>query len=323
MKIITNSLVRKLPLKKFAILTVIGLLLISIIITIGQLVLPVNYNQQVVILTYHRVSDKMINPWDSRETVTPQQFRDHMTFLKQHDFHVIPLDEALTDLHNPHQKILPNSIVLTFDDGDQTYAENALPILRAFHYPSTEFIIGKSSLTTTGDYLSWPEISTLAKDPLVSFHSHTFDAHSSFLIKGKTYFATDPLYLPRENRLESQAEYHERILRDFDQEQSLFVKHLGRRDNAIALPYGHADQSFISLAKQSGYSYVLTQDRSQANPLNVDPMHIYRLDVGNRITDNKRLSLLLKGLTSSGPLHNMFWLRVKYSQTLFDLSPQF
>ena len=123
--------------------------------------------------------------------------------------------------------------------------------------------------------------------------------------------------------MESELDYNRRILHDFKQEQDLFEKHLGRSDNTIALPYGHAAQSYISLGKTSGYSYVLTQDRTQANPYYVDPTHIYRLDVGNIITTNNRLSLLLKGLTSSGPLHDIFWFRVKLSQFLFDLSPQF
>ena len=233
------------------------------------------------------------------------------------------LDEALSTLQNYQKTILPNSVVLTFDDGDRTYARNALPILRDFQYPSTEFIIGKLSLSSRGDYLSWPEISELAKDPLVTFHSHTFDAHSAIQAEGKLYFATDPVYLPKEHHVESESDYSRRILDDFKHEQALFEKHLGRSDNTIALPYGHAAQSFISLGKTSGYSYVLTQDRTQANPYNVDPTHIYRLDVGNINTNTNRLSFLLKGLTSSGPLHDIFWLRVKFSQILFNLSPKF
>lgn len=326
MKIFTNihPLSRKINSKgKFLFLSIVGLMLLPILIALFQLVLPLNYTQQIVILTYHRVSNKMTNPWDTRVSVTPQQFREHLTFLKQHGFHVMALDEALSTLQNRQKAILPKSIVLTFDDGDETYAKNALPILKEFQYPSTEFILGNASSSSQDDYLSWPEISELAKDPLVTFHSHTFDAHSTMQAQGKTYFATDPLYLPKEHHMESESDYNRRILHDFKQEQDLFEKHLGRSDNTIALPYGHAAQSFISLGKTAGYSYVLTQDRTQANPHGVDPTHIYRLDVGNIITDTSRLSLLLKGLTSSGPLHDIFWLRVKFSQIVFDFSPEF
>ncbi|WP_158291433.1 polysaccharide deacetylase family protein [Desulfosporosinus sp. Sb-LF] len=326
MRIIIKDFVLKrgAPLKgRVLFFSIAGLILLPLLVTLIQLVLPLNYTQQIVVLTYHRVSDKMNNPWDTHVSVTPQQFREHLTFLEQHGFHVLPLDEAMATLQNPQKAIPPNSVVLTFDDGDRTYAENALPILRDFQYPSTEFIIGKASLSSKGDYLSWPEISALAKDPLATFHSHTFDAHSSMQAQGKTYFATDPLFLSTENRMESESDYSHRILNDFKQEQGLFEKHLGRRDDTIALPYGHAAPSFISLAKTNGYSYIMTQDRSRANPRKVDPTHIYRLDVGNRITDTSRLTLLLKGLTSSGPLHDLYWLRVKYSQMLFERSPQF
>ena len=325
MKIVTNfPFLRKTNLKgKFLFLSVVGLLLLPMLIALIQLLLPLNYTQQIVILTYHRVSNKMPNPWNRHETVTPEQFREHLTFLKEHGFHVMALDEAIKTLQNNQKAIQPKSVVLTFDDGDRTYAENAVPILREFQYPSTEFILGKASSCSQGDYLSWPEISDLAKDPLVTFHSHTFDAHSTMQAQGKTYFATDPLYLQGEHRVESESEHSLRVLQDFKQEQDLFEKNLGRRDNTIALPYGHAAQSFISLGKTSGYSYVLTQDRTQANRSKVDPTHIYRLDVGNTITSTRRLSLLLKGLTSSGPLHDIFWLRVKLSQIRFEYSPKF
>lgn len=300
-----------------------GIIALSLLIASIQIVLPLNYSQQIVILTYHRVSDKMPNPWDARQTVTPQQFREHLEFFKQHNFTVMSLDEALATLQNRQKEISPNSIVLTFDDGDRTYAENAVPILRDFQYPSAEFILGKASLFSKGDYLSWSEITDLAKDPLVTFHSHTFDAHSTMKTQGKTYFATDPIYLTGENRIESDSEYKYRILDDFKQEQALFEKHLGHKDNAIALPYGHAGDSFITHAQTSGYSYILTQDRAQANFQMVNPTHIYRLDVGNRVTDIRRLNLLLKGLTASGPLHTLYWFRVKYNQIIFNISPHF
>ncbi|WP_407308136.1 polysaccharide deacetylase family protein [Desulfosporosinus sp. SB140] len=326
MQIVLNkSFFKRTPILKgkFIIITVAGLLLLSLLVALIQLALPLNYSQQIVILNYHRVSDKLTNPWDAAETVTPQQFRNHLLFLKQHGFHVLALDDALKILQNRQKAILPNSIVITFDDGDRTYAENALPILKEFQYPSTEFIIGEFSLSSKGDYLSWPEISELAKDPLITFHSHTFNSHSTLEAQGKTYFETDPIYILGKSRMESDSEYTQRILNDSKQEQALFMKYLGRSDTVIALPYGHAARSFISLAQSSGYTYFLTQDRSQANRYNVDLTHIYRIDVGNGITDAKRLSLLMKGLTSSGPLHTFSWLRVKYNQVRFNLSPQF
>ncbi|MBU4440586.1 MAG: polysaccharide deacetylase family protein, partial [Firmicutes bacterium] len=263
MHINSHKLLLKIVLRlnvKLILFALTGLFLLSLLIALIQLALPLNYSQQIVILTYHRVSDKMTNPWDAGETVTPQQFRDQLFFLKQHGFHVMALDKALETLQNRQQIIPPNSVVLTFDDGDRTYAKNALPILKEFQYPSTEFIIGIFSLSAKSDYLSWPQISELAKDPLVTFHSHTYNSHSAIDIRGKTYFKTDPVYLLGKNRMESDSEHDRRILNDSKQEQALFKKNIGRTDNVIALPYGHAAQSYISLAQTSGYTYFLTQD---------------------------------------------------------------
>lgn len=319
---INKSILKKVSRKKFMVSFITGLVLFLLTALI-QAAFPINYSHQIVILNYHRVSDSLTNPWDAAETVTTQQFRNQLLFLKEHGFNVMTLDDALNTLQSHKKAIPPNSVVLTFDDGDRSFAENALPILKEFNYPSTEFIIGKYSINNMKDYLSWPEIRELAKDPLITFHSHTFDTHSTIKVKGKTYFETDPIYLVGENRIESNLEYSQRILNDIKKEQDLFNKYLGRNDNVIALPYGHASQAFISLAKSYGYTYFLTQDRSQANRVNVNPTHIFRLDVGNRITDTQRLSLLMKGLTSSGPLHIISWLRVKYNQIRFDFSPHF
>lgn len=287
------------------------------ILIVGSLatpfLLPVYYTGQVVILTYHRVSNCMETPWDSQQTVTPVQFRQHLQYFKDHGFHVLSLDEALKILENKQQAIPDKALVITFDDGDVSYQENAVPILTSFNYPSTEFIIGKFSFDNRRGYMSWPQITQLAGNKLINIHSHTYNAHSNSRINGHVNYATDPLYLEKEKRMESGQEYAHRINRDCAQEQKLFMKYLKRGDNIIALPYGHGTPEYIRLAQNSGYKYFLTEDEEMANTHLFNAAHIYRLDVGNIGTDSSKLSLLIKGQTSSGPSHLLYLAKLQLS----------
>lgn len=84
----------------------------------------------VVVLLYHRVAELSADP--EMIAVTPDNFRRHMEFIKQH-LPILRLEDAWDNLQQP-------SVVITFDDG---YADNvlqALPILEAVGVPATFFV---------------------------------------------------------------------------------------------------------------------------------------------------------------------------------------
>lgn len=90
-----------------------------------------------IILLYHRVLDKKIDP--QLLSVSRKNFRDQVKFLAE-NYTVLGLSELQKCMDN--KNIPKNSVVITFDDGYADNLYNAKPILKEFNTPATVFITG-------------------------------------------------------------------------------------------------------------------------------------------------------------------------------------
>ena len=83
------------------------------------------------VLYYHRVG-----PFRSgaprKMTVTPENFKSQMHFLRRNKIEVLTLDRVLAG---------EKGVALTFDDGFKDCMDHALPVLQALHFPATFFIV--------------------------------------------------------------------------------------------------------------------------------------------------------------------------------------
>lgn len=84
----------------------------------------------VIVLLYHRVTVLDSDP--QLLAVTPDNFREQMTFLKS-NFPVLRFEDEWSDVKEP-------SVVVTFDDGYADNALEALPILEEVEVPATFFV---------------------------------------------------------------------------------------------------------------------------------------------------------------------------------------
>jgi peptidoglycan/xylan/chitin deacetylase (PgdA/CDA1 family) len=128
------------------------------------------------ILYYHRIEDE-----DHRSCVRPEQFRQQLTYLATHGYHVIALEELGRALLSG--ETLPRqSVVLSFDDGFADNYTRAFPLLQQFGYTATIFLtvgfIGTAELPVlSGRHLparplTWPQVEEMGRYGL-SFGSHT------------------------------------------------------------------------------------------------------------------------------------------------------
>src|SRR3990172_1861669 len=93
------------------------------------------FTSRSVILMYHRVAEKEIDPWSL--CVTPQHFAEHLEVLKQfaQPIGLNKMVEALLAC-----KIPDRSTVVTFDDGYANNLYNAKPLLELYNVPATVFV---------------------------------------------------------------------------------------------------------------------------------------------------------------------------------------
>lgn len=91
--------------------------------------------QRLPILAYHRIAN---DPLDDL-AVSPAMFAQQMALINRSGFQVLSLDEVILRLENGED--LRHSLALTFDDGYADFLDFGLPILRAFEFTATIFVV--------------------------------------------------------------------------------------------------------------------------------------------------------------------------------------
>ncbi len=94
------------------------------------------------ILTYHRLLSqeptKTADP--KRISVSQQQFRDHLRWLKRLGYRTLRLDEYVKGFHEG-RRFPKKSFAITFDDGYEDVLRLALPILEEHGFTATVFAV--------------------------------------------------------------------------------------------------------------------------------------------------------------------------------------
>jgi peptidoglycan/xylan/chitin deacetylase (PgdA/CDA1 family) len=112
------------------------------------------------ILIYHRIAKADFDPWNI--AVSPDEFERQLGKLRSKT--VLPLRE-FTRLHSRNN--LPrNSVAITFDDGYACNALVAAPMLEAFGYPATFFVV--SDVVVRSEEFWWDQLEAI-------FHAPAFD----------------------------------------------------------------------------------------------------------------------------------------------------
>jgi peptidoglycan/xylan/chitin deacetylase (PgdA/CDA1 family) len=150
-----------------------------IIAYFGMIIAAVRkYDNEIIILMYHRVNDDI----DKELAVKENNFKWQMDYLFREKYKVISMDEAYFRART--NSINQKYVVLTFDDGYEDFI-TAFPILEKYEFPAILYIvpnfigsgktywwdndIGESKL------LNWDQLKELGESKLIDFGSHTLN----------------------------------------------------------------------------------------------------------------------------------------------------
>ncbi|GAA4718604.1 polysaccharide deacetylase family protein [Brevibacillus fulvus] len=250
------------------------------------------YENQVVVLMYHHVTDQSDQPY----VITPEGFAAHMQFLKENDLHPISLTQFVQFVQTGVSPV-DNAVLITFDDGYESYYTEAFPILKQYQFPSVNFLItgrlkdsSERKRPNVTPPLTYQEIQEMRASGLAEFGSHTYSLHGQEAKNewGELGPETAPVYLEDLGRLEDTQEYRDRLYVDFLMSRIGLGDLLGERIQTISLPFGFTNEVVIETAKQAGYEYVFNSHPAVVKP-GVDPFSIPRFDVGLREIDAGKL----------------------------------
>lgn len=239
------------------------------------------------ILMYHHISE---NPerWGDY-VVSVETFEEDLKYLSELGYTSIGLAELIAYVDG--RGTLPEkSIMITFDDGQRSFAEYALPLLEKYDMCAVAAIVGKyaDDYTESGDmnasyaYMGWPELTKLAQDPHVELQSHSYDMHSLDIRKGCAMMTG-----------EAETDYERVFSADMNLLNGRFEEHIGAAPTAFAYPFGIRCPTGKGLLLASGYRVFFTCDE-RVNTITRDPECLYELGRYNRPNDANRYRFFLK-----------------------------
>ncbi|RUO35659.1 polysaccharide deacetylase family protein [Aliidiomarina sanyensis] len=183
------------------------------------------------ILLYHHVSDRTPRV----TSVTEDELREHLQYLKDNDFTVIDIRDAIAAARG--EKAIPEkSVVITFDDAYQNIFTNGRPILNEFDVPWTLFVATDPIGERPGQYMSWDQIRTLHEEGVVIAN------HS-----------TDHSHMPRRIDGESERQWLARMRENILSAEQKIKDEVGVSYKIFAYPYGEYDNKLADLVKELGF----------------------------------------------------------------------
>lgn len=136
-----------------------------------------HYSGKVAVLEYHD-----LDPQASTYTITPDMFRQHLEKLKENHYNIISMKQFL-DFEQGRDSVPSDAVLLTFDDGYESFYKYAYPILKSMGLTATNFLIVSYLGTNPGiSFLNWNEIEAMNRDGF-SFYSHTYNSHMRSTIR--------------------------------------------------------------------------------------------------------------------------------------------
>ncbi|MCC5855225.1 MAG: polysaccharide deacetylase family protein [Idiomarina sp.] len=182
----------------------------------------------VSILMYHHVSDSTPRV----TSVTAEELREHLQYLKDNDFTVIDIRDAIAGVRG--EKELPEkAVVLTFDDAYQNIFTNGRPVLQEFDVPWTLFVATDPVGNTPGRYMSWDQIRQLHEEGVVIANHSTDHAH-----------------MPRRAQGESDEDWRQRMAENILKAEQRILDEVGVSYRLFAFPYGEYDNQLANLVEE-------------------------------------------------------------------------
>lgn len=188
-----------------------------------------------VIFTYHRFGEDDV----PLTNIRLPQFRQHLAFLKKHDFNVVPLKQVI-EAFQARTPLPDRTVALTADDAYRSVMTDALPMLQEYGWSMTLFVATNAVDRKYRRFLSWDEIRRVQQAGIDIGAHGTAHAH-----------------LPDLKPEAQQAE----ITVGTDR----LAEEIGQRPRLFAYPYGEYSLKTVDLVRKAGFAAAFGQHSGVAH----------------------------------------------------------
>ncbi len=259
----------------------VGVTLFIAIIGLSLLMLPLNanekgvaYQNQVAVLMYHHIHDTD----HSSSTITTRLFRDQLQYLRDKGYHFISLNDFRRFMDGAG--VPNNAVLVTFDDGYQSFYTHAYPILQSMLIPAVNFIITETlddPLSANIPYMSNEQISEIIHNSrFIDAQCHTDSLHVK-LPDGKAALVGR---IETNGHPETDEEYKKRIAQDTTACREKLAMLSDQPVDSLAYPYGISSKPASELISQAGIQYAFTIVPEMATRKS-DKLFIPRINAGS------------------------------------------
>lgn len=223
---------------------------------------------KILILLYHRLLSReenlsKINSEDRVYLLKEEEFIKQLAYLHSEEWNTISVEQLLESLKT--KASLPEkSLIISFDDGNQTDYTIAFPLLKKFGFKGT-FFLTSDFIEKTG-HLSKSQILQMSEEEM-EFGSH-----------GKTHRFLSSL---DEKELKKELEESKTVLGGL----------IRRKINLLSLPGGYHSSEIRKIARETGFKGICTS-RFDWNTNAADPFELRRISLRYSDTLSYFISLI-------------------------------
>ncbi len=217
-----------------------------------------------LVLNYHDIleNEERVPPFD-RLGVNKHHLDEHFAWLKKNHYHVISIQDLL-DVQKDEKTLPDKSVILSFDDGYQSFYTRVMPLLKKYNYPATLAVVGswleQSENTGMKPLMTAAQIREVMNSGLVEIASHTYDLHHSIPANpqgNQESAVTSRLYSAEYDEYENDESYRKRIFHEIDKSSEQLFQQTGKRPRVMVWPYGEYNAIALEAAKLAGMSLTM------------------------------------------------------------------
>ncbi len=224
-----------------------------------------------VTLCYHNVlpAQSDLTP-PATISITLEKLTNQFDWLRDNGYTAVSVEDILQAAKGG-KELPPKAVLISFDDGYESFYRLIYPLLRAYRYPAmlaleTTWLetpadkpvdYGGSAQLPRSYFLTWPQIREMADSGLVELAGHTHNLHQGHESnpQGVPQPAASMLaYDPVRKTYESTEDFYQRVKRDVTLNADIIEKRTGHRPRVLVWPYGRYNGLGVKAVLDAGYS---------------------------------------------------------------------
>lgn len=186
--------------------------------------------------------------------VSRRGFERQMQYLVTRGYHTVTLDD-LHEWQMGRMELPEKSIVLTFDDGEESQYRYVYPVLKKYGLHAALFVVTSRPGTVWNSMrcIDWPRLREMQRSGVFDVESHTHDMH--YKVGPSNHL--EPVYLAASEDPSAHAvgtRWDTVLFDDLAKSRMTIEREIGRTPHFLAWPYGFGNPAVDQVAVEAGFT---------------------------------------------------------------------